>query len=135
MLKYISLQNFITTILTKRKLNFWNYIVIIWPGVIYEIKVWWTNQSYKTKNNLLVLSVHFFFLVILIQMYCLTVPETFYFPTWTVIKCWANGERTLSKRWMEFVEHLWTVIDERKQSANGAQSEWWMHPERYVNPL
>lgn len=133
MLKYISLQNFITTILTKRKLNFWNYIVITWPGVIYEIKVWWTSQSYKKIICWFCLFISFF-LVILIQMYCLTVPETFYFPNLMVIECWANGERTLSKRWTEFVEHLWTVIDERKQSANGAQSEWWMHPERYVNP-
>lgn len=137
MLKYISLQNFITTILTKRKLNFWNYIVIIWPGVIYEIKVWWTSQSYKTKNNLLVLSVHFFFLVILIQMYCLTVPETFYFPNLMVIECWANGERTLSKRWTEFVERLWTVNDEQKQSEKWS-AKWlvnapWTICEPFVN--
>lgn len=136
MLKYISLQNFITTILTKQKLNFWNYIVIIWPGVIYEIKVWWTNQSYKTKNNLLVLSVHFFF-VIFIQMYCLTVPETFYFPTWTVIKCWANGERTLEQTlngicWA-FMNGDWWVKAERKWSAKWMVNAPWTLCEPFVN--
>lgn len=137
MLKYISLQNFITTILTKRKLNFWNYIVIIWPGVIYEIKVWWTSQSYKTKNNLLVLSVHFFFFVILIQMYCLTVPETFYFPKLNgdqmLSEWWAHSEQTLNGICWAFINGEWWAKAERKWSAKWMVNAPWMICECFVN--
>lgn len=114
MLKYISLQNFMTTILTKRKLNFWNYIVIIWPGVIYEIKVWWTNQLYKTKNNLLVLSVHFFF--------CHT--DVLSYSSWNVLLSHLNGDQMLSVWWAHSEHTLngicWAFM-------NG---EWWAKAER-----
>lgn len=119
-----------TTILTKRKLNFWNYIVIIWPGVIYEIKVWWTNQSYKTKNNLLVLSVHFFF-VILIQMYCLTVPETFFFPP----EQWSNTERMVSALWANTERNLLSVYERWMMSQSRAQMEGKVNGECTLNDM
>ena len=59
-----------------------------------------------------------------------TVPETFYFPTWTVSECWANVERTLNAR---RVNGVWT------QNASGAQtralSERWMQDERSIRKV
>lgn len=133
MLKYISLQNFMTTILTKRKLNFWNYIVIIWPGVIYEIKVWWTSQSYKTKNNLLVLSVYFIF-------FGHTYTDVLSYSSWNVLLSQLNGDRMLSEWWAHsewtlngicwaFMNGEWWAKAEHKWSAK------WMHHDYYVKAL
>lgn len=137
MLKYISLQNFITTILTKRKLNFWNYIVIIWPGVIYEIKVWRTNQSYKTKNNLLVLSVHFFF-------FGHTYTDVLSYSSWNVLLSHLNGDQMLSKWWAHseqtlngicwaFMNGDWWAKAERKWSAKWMVNAPWTICEPFVN--
>ena len=53
-----------------------------------------------------------------------TIPETFYFPTWTV---------------SERVNDMWTVNGERTQNASGAQtralSERWTQGERKMNDL
>ena len=69
-----------------------------------------------------------------------TVPETFYFPTWTVSERWTNDERTQSERCgnaeRNVVNDVWTVNGERTQNANGAQtrelSERWTQDERSI---
>lgn len=132
MLKYISLQNFITTILTKRKLNFWNYIVIIWPGVIYEIKVWWTSQSYKTKNNLLVLSVHFFFFwSYLYRCTVLQFLKRSTFPT----EWWSNAERMVSALWANAERNSLSVYERWMMRESRAQMERKVNGECTLNDM
>lgn len=143
MLKYIFLQNFITTILTKRKLNFWNYIVIIWPGVIHEIKVWWTNQSYKTKNNLLVLSVYFIF-------FGHTYTDVLSYSSWNVLlsqtERWSNAERMVSALWANAEWNLLSIYErwlmsesraqmERKVNGECTLNDMWMLCKRKMNDL
>ena len=58
-----------------------------------------------------------------------TVPETFYFPTWTVSERWANNKRTLNARRVH-------VNDVLTQNANRehtrALSERWPQDERSI---
>lgn len=73
-----------------------------------------------------------------------TVPKTFYFPTWAVVRR-VNGEPILSERWVHSEptvstlwansECIWTVNDEQTQSANTSTKEWWTHSECTMNNM
>lgn len=75
-----------------------------------------------------------------------TVPETFYFPSWTVSERWAHPEQinvecTVSKRWMQAewnlvstyerwanAEHNW----KRKVNCERTENTMWTQDERFI---
>ena len=80
----------------------------------------------------------------LVAYFFLTVPEKFYFPTWTVSERWAkmnerwtHAEWTMCEHRTEFGERY--VNGERTQNASEAQtralSEGWRQGERKMNDL
>ena len=67
-------------------------------------------------------------LLVYTTIFFLTVPETFYFPTWTVSERWANDERTLNERW---THAEWTVCERRTEFGERyVNGERWSNAER-----
>ena len=58
--------------------------ILVTENNLYSVN--FNKNSLKTNTNLWTIFSVF------------TVPETFYFPTWTVRERWANDERTLNAR-------------------------------------
>lgn len=69
-----------------------------------------------------------------------TVPELFYFPTWMVKACWANGEHTLSK-WRVHAEwnllsiyECWAnTVHKCKHNVKGEGTMMWILCEHKIN--
>lgn len=103
-----------------------------------KCKLLWESRNFNSEDCMEKIVFPFMMNVWVMQAVCnrySTVPET-YFPPWTVSEGWAHSEWTVSARWMEFSESLWTMNGERTQITNGvqmrAQSERWTICEHYM---
>lgn len=98
----------------------------IFFGVIFSFvlyKVWYVQCHFKCVHFLPLFCV---FALLSLFSIC-TVPETFYFPTWTVSVRWAHAERNERAQTEWTVNARWTICERKMNDLFGVPRGFSLH--------
>lgn len=94
---------------------------VIFSFVLY--KVWYVQYHFKCVHFLPLFCV---FALLSLFSIC-TVPETFYFPTWTVSVRWAHAERNERAQTEWTVNARWTICERKMNDLFGVPRVFSLH--------